>query len=214
MDNFTVLVDYGSGNIRSVAKALEHAALEAGFAPPVVTSDPMRVAAARRIVLPGQGAFADCLSGLAAVDGLIDALCEAVLARQVPFLGICVGMQLLADEGHEHGIHNGLGWIPGKVVPFPSDLPLEVKIPHMGWSQVEAQREHSVTKALDKQSVYFAHSYHFLATDPNHVLLSANHGLPLVSAVGRDNILGVQFHPEKSQSAGLGFVKAFQQWQP
>ena len=153
MDDFTVLVDYGSGNIRSVAKALEHAALEAGFAPPVVTSDPMRVAAARRIVLPGQGAFADCLSGLAAVDGLIDALCEAVLDRQVPFLGICVGMQLLADEGYENGIHNGLGWIPGKVVPFPSDLPLEVKIPHMGWSQVKAQREHSVTKALDKQSV-------------------------------------------------------------
>ena len=214
MTNATVLIDYGSGNIRSVAKALEYTAQALGFEKPIVTSDPDVVAGASRIVLPGQGAFGDCLAGLLAVDGLRDALTEAVQARGVPFLGICVGMQLLADEGHEHGVHQGLGWIPGQVVPFPNDLPGDVKIPHMGWSVLAATGPHPVTCGLDQQSVYFAHSYHFRAAESADVLLTADHGLSLVSAVARHNILGVQFHPEKSQTVGLGLMKAFQQWQP
>lgn len=214
MTNATVLIDYGSGNIRSVAKALEHTAFALGLEKPIVTSNPDVVARANRIVLPGQGAFGDCLAGLLAVDGLKDALSEAVRARGVPFLGICVGMQLLADEGHEHGVHLGLGWIPGQVVPFPKDLPSDVKIPHMGWSVLAAATPHPVTDGLDQRSVYFAHSYHFQASQPADVLLTANHGVSLVSAVARHNILGVQFHPEKSQTVGLGLMKAFQQWQP
>lgn len=214
MSNATVLIDYGSGNIRSVAKALEHTALSLGLDKPIVTCDPDVVAKANRVVLPGQGAFGDCLSGLLAVDGLKDALAEAVQGRGAPFLGICVGMQLLADEGHEHGVHQGLGWIPGQVVPFPKDLPSNVKIPHMGWSMLNAVGSHSVTDGMDQQSVYFAHSYHFQASQASDVLLAADHGVSLVSAVGRHNILGVQFHPEKSQTVGLGLMKAFQQWQP
>ena len=214
MDIGTVLVDYGSGNIRSVAKALEYTADAAGLPKPIVTRDPELVAKANRLVLPGQGAFADCLAGIAAVDGLKDALTDAVKVRAVPFLGICVGMQLLADEGHEHGVHPGFGWIPGKVVPFPEHLPPTIKVPHMGWSVVTPNTQHRVMAELDNQSVYFAHSYHFEAMDHNDVLLTTLHGLPLVSAVGRHNILGVQFHPEKSQAVGLGLMKAFQQWHP
>ncbi|UCH75592.1 MAG: imidazole glycerol phosphate synthase subunit HisH [Rhodospirillales bacterium] len=204
------IVDYGSGNLHSAAKAFERMA----GTPVAVTSEPEVVAAAERIVLPGVGAFGDCWSGLNALPGMVEALEEAVLRGGRPFLGICVGMQLMASRGREHGAHPGLGWIPGEVVPIePVDPTL--KIPHMGWNELEDLRPHPV---LDGQRagthMYFVHSFQFHCADPAHVLATADYGGPLAAVVGRDNMLGSQFHPEKSQKAGLAFIKSFLAWRP
>lgn len=204
------IVDYGSGNLRSAAKGFEKFATS----PVVVTADPEVVAAADRIVLPGQGAFADCYRGLAALDGMVAALCEAVLDRGVPFFGICVGMQLMATASLEHGRHNGLDWIEGEVVPLSlSDRRL--KIPHMGWNNLELHREHPVIAGVENgDHVYFVHSYHFLVEDEAALIATADYGGAQTAIVGRDNLIGTQFHPEKSQATGLRMIQNFLNWRP
>jgi glutamine amidotransferase len=209
------LIDYGSGNLRSAEKALERAARERGFAHEIrVTSDPAVAASAERIVLPGVGAFADCMAGLKSLPGMVEALREAVLKRGVPFLGICVGMQLLASVGREFGDHDGLGWIPGEVVRMtPSDPAL--KIPHMGWNELAFARPHPLFEGLEPGAhAYFVHSYVIRPADPGHVLSTTDYGGPFAAAVGRDNIAGLQFHPEKSQNAGLTILGNFLGWRP
>jgi glutamine amidotransferase len=210
------IVDYGSGNLRSAQKAFERAAREADLdAEVAVTPDPAAVRAADRIVLPGVGAFGDCRRGLDALDGMVAALEEAAIARAKPFLGICVGMQLMATVGREHGDHAGLGWIPGEVVPLaPADPGL--KIPHMGWNGLEILApEHPVLAGLDPDThVYFVHGYGFQPRDPAHVLARVDYGGPVVAVIGRDNLIGTQFHPEKSQAAGLRLIGNFLRWRP
>lgn len=209
------IVDYGSGNLRSAAKALERAAAEAGTGHCItVTDDPGVIAAAERIVLPGVGAFADFMRGLEAVPGLRAALDRRVMLERVPFLGICVGMQLMADEGHEHGTHRGLGWIGGAVVRLaPSDPAL--KIPHMGWNALRFERSHPVTAGLgDGAFAYFVHSYRFSLGDPADGVASAAYGGPVTAIIARDNLIGTQFHPEKSQATGLALLGGFLRWQP
>lgn len=202
-----VVVDYGAGNLRSAAKALEAAGGSV-----TVSGDPAVVAAATRIVMPGVGAFAQCIGALRGHSGLEAALREAVLSRGVPFLGVCVGMQLLADAGHEHGVHAGLGWLPGTVTRLtPADAAL--KIPHMGWNEIVETAPHGVLPSLAGTG-YFVHSYRFDVHDPAHRLATTDHGGAFASVVGRDNILGVQFHPEKSQAYGLGFLAGFLAWWP
>ena len=199
------LIDYGAGNLQSVKNALK----AAGAADVVVTADPDVVAKADRIVLPGVGAFAHCMGALSAIDGMVAAMETRVLKGGVPFLGICVGMQLLADAGVEHGTHAGLGWIGGTVraiEPAP-----EIKVPHMGWNDVTVGAPHPV---LASGEAYFLHSYHFEASDTADVLATTHHGSVLTAAVGRDNILGVQFHPEKSQTYGIATLKRFLEWMP
>jgi imidazole glycerol-phosphate synthase subunit HisH len=199
------LIDYGAGNLQSVKNALK----AAGAADVVVTADPDVVAKADRLVLPGVGAFAHCMSALSAIDGMVPAMESRVLKSGVPFLGICVGMQLLADAGVEHGTHAGLGWIGGTVraiEPAP-----EIKIPHMGWNDVTLGGAHP---ALVAGEAYFLHSYHFETADDAHVLATTHHGSALTAAVGRGNILGVQFHPEKSQAYGIATLKRFLEWNP
>lgn len=211
-----VIVDYGSGNLRSAAKAFERAVREADLELAVVVSDdPGIVSGADRIVLPGVGAFADCMRGLCGVSGMVDALECAVLHDRKPFLGICVGMQLLATVGREHGDHDGLGWVPGEVVALaPSDPHL--KIPHMGWNTLAIDRpDHPVLTGLEDGShVYFVHSYQFHAENPEHVLAHTDYGGDVTAVIGRDNIMGTQFHPEKSQKAGLQFIRNFLTWKP
>ncbi|HEX7873474.1 MAG TPA: imidazole glycerol phosphate synthase subunit HisH [Sphingobium sp.] len=200
------LIDYGAGNLQSVRNAL----LAAGAKDVLVTADPAAVAAADRIVLPGVGAFAHCRDALFGIDGMVDAMAEAVDGRAVPFLGVCVGMQLLADAGEEHGTHRGLGWIPGTVKLLePADA--DAKVPHMGWNDVRAATPHAL---LLPGEAYFLHSYHFVASDPAHVVATSDHGGPIVAAVARDTIIGVQFHPEKSQAYGLAFLQRFLDWRP
>jgi len=203
------LIDYGSGNLRSAEKALARAGAEV-----TVTADPAAVAGAERIVLPGVGAFADCMAGLSAIPGMIEALEEAVLKRCVPFLGICVGMQLLASVGREFGDHKGLGWIEGEVVRLaPSDPAL--KIPHMGWNELAIARPHPVFAGIDPgANVYFVHSYAMRPARPADTLATADYGGAFAAVVGRDNILGTQFHPEKSQAVGLALLGNFLAWRP
>lgn len=206
MSDKIALIDYGAGNLRSVENALR--AADAGAID--VTADPDAVRTADRIVLPGVGAFAACMGALSAVDGMIDAMDEAVHGRGVPFLGICVGMQLLADAGHEHGRHAGLGWIGGDVrLMQPHDPAL--KIPHMGWNDVRPSRPHPL---IVPGEAYFLHSFAFEVADPADVLAVTEHGTPVTAAVGRGNIVGVQFHPEKSQAYGLAFLDRFLAWRP
>ncbi|HEX7822131.1 MAG TPA: imidazole glycerol phosphate synthase subunit HisH [Sphingobium sp.] len=200
------LIDYGAGNLQSVHNAL----LAAGATDVCVTADPVVVLAADRIVLPGVGAFAHCRDALFGIDGMVDALTEAVAARGLPFLGICVGMQLLATTGEEHGLHRGLGWIDGTVKLLEPTDPA-AKIPHMGWNDVVPATPHSL---LLPGEAYFLHSYHFAVANPAHVVATSAHGGPIVAAVARDTIVGVQFHPEKSQSYGLAFLKRFLDWRP
>jgi len=206
------IVDYGAGNLRSAEKALAEAAN--GSARVVVTSDPDAVRKADRIVLPGVGAFADCKRGLDALDGMVEALEEAVLKAGKPFLGICVGMQLMASVGVEFGEHKGLDWIKGKVVVLdPADRSL--RIPQMGWNNLELKRDHPAladTKAGDH--AYFVHSYHFLTERPADVIATVEYGGPVTAIIGRDNLLGVQFHPEKSQHVGLTLLARFLKWIP
>jgi len=209
------LIDYGSGNLRSAAKALERAGLDSKREAVIaVTSDPNRVRQAQRVVLPGVGAFGDCMRGLTSIAGMRDALEEAVLKRGVPFLGICVGMQLLATTGREFGTHAGLDWIEGEVTPLaPGDPAL--KIPHMGWNAISIVRPHPLFAGIATGSqVYFVHSYAMRPRDSDHVLATADHGGAFAAAVARDNIAGVQFHPEKSQASGLALLANFLSWRP
>ncbi len=212
------IIDYGSGNLHSAAKAFERAAREAGLDVPVaVTGDPDAVRAAERIVLPGVGAFADCRAGLDAVPGLVEALTEAVRGRGKPFLGICVGMQLMASRGLEHGVTPGLGWIPGDVRRIqPADAAL--KIPHMGWNVLHLQREHPLLDgiALGPAGLhaYFVHSYALDASGADHVVAVSDYGGPVTAVVARDNMAGAQFHPEKSQALGLALIRNFLAWRP
>jgi glutamine amidotransferase len=215
MKRLVALIDYGSGNLRSAEKALARAAAEHGTGHTiVVTADPEIVAGAERIVLPGVGAFADCMRGLGALPGMRTALDNAVLARGVPFLGICVGMQLLASVGREFGDHPGLGWIPGEVVRLaPADAAL--KIPHMGWNELRILQPHPLlADVAPGDNVYFVHSFELRPRDPAHLLATTDYGGELTACVGRDNIVGVQFHPEKSQAVGLALLRKFLAWQP
>ena len=209
------IVDYGSGNLRSAAKAFERAARENEIPAEVnVTSAPEAIAAADSIVLPGVGAFADCRRGLMAVSGLEAALHEAVMIRARPFLGICVGMQLLADAGREFETVEGLGWIGGDVAPIePADPAL--KIPHMGWNQIEPRSAHPLLAGLGiGVHAYFVHSYHFRLADTADLVASTDYGGPLAAVIGHDNLAGTQFHPEKSQEGGLRLIRNFLRWRP
>ena len=198
------LIDYGAGNLHSVHNALK----AAGAGDVHVTADPDVVAKADRIVLPGVGAFAHCMEALSAIDGMVAAMEQRVRVEGIPFLGICVGMQLLADAGVEHGTTRGLGWVGGTVRAIAPAV--DLKIPHMGWNDVVPTQGAPLIEAGE---AYFLHSYHFDAEDAADVLATTDHGGPLVAAVGRDNIMGVQFHPEKSQSYGINFLKRFLEWQ-
>jgi imidazole glycerol-phosphate synthase subunit HisH len=212
------IVDYGSGNLHSAAKAFERAANESGHGQPiVVTNDPAVVASADRVVLPGVGAFADCRRGLDAVDGMVDALDEAVRQKGRPFFGICVGMQLLAERGREYEVVEGLGWIPGEVdriVPRDPDL----KIPHMGWNTLNVARSHPILDGLTLgaagRHAYFVHSYQLNPAQRGDLVAEADYGGAVTAIVARDNIFGTQFHPEKSQKLGLALIANFLQWKP
>jgi glutamine amidotransferase len=210
-----VIIDYGSGNLRSAAKAFERAARESGAnMPNKVSSDPRDVADASHIVLPGVGAFADCMRGVTAVPGMVEAMTRAVHDQKRPFLGICVGMQLLAKYGHEYGTHKGLGWIDGEV--WRIDVEGQgLKVPHMGWNELLPRAAHPLLAGIDAGAhAYFVHSYHMKLDDPGAALAMTDYGGPLVAIVGRDNIAGTQFHPEKSQEAGLRLIANFLGWRP
>jgi glutamine amidotransferase len=215
----TAIIDYGSGNLHSAQKAFERAARETlGAAGEIrVTDDPDFVRRAERVVLPGVGAFADCRRGLLALPGLFDALSEAVIEKGRPFLGICVGMQLMAARGLEHGETPGLGWIEGDVEAIePADPSL--KIPHMGWNTLELMREHPLFAGIPTGEnglhAYFVHSYQLAPASAADVLATADYGAPLTAAVARANLVGVQFHPEKSQRLGLALIGNFLRWRP
>jgi len=209
MAEVLALVDYGAGNLHSVANALKAAGAQAVS----VTSDPAVVRAADRIVLPGVGSFRACAEGLRAIPQLIEAMQERVLVGGAPFLGICVGMQLLASRGVEHGVTSGLDWISGEVRQIEVTDPT-IKIPHMGWNDVALSPHSSDTGVIELGEAYFLHSYHFVPDDGHAVAAMTDHGGGLVAAVARDNILGVQFHPEKSQAYGLGLLARFLEWKP
>ncbi len=212
------IIDYGSGNLHSAAKAFERAAREEGSKLAIkVTAAPEDVASAERIVLPGVGAFADCKAGLAAIPGMIEALEESVQEKGKPFLGICVGLQLMAARGLEHGVTPGLGWIDGEVSAIePSDPTL--KIPHMGWNTLRLQREHALFDGIptgdDGLHAYFVHSYHLVPEDAGDLVATTDYGGDVTAFVARGNMAGSQFHPEKSQKLGLALIANFLKWQP
>jgi imidazole glycerol-phosphate synthase subunit HisH len=212
------IVDYGSGNLHSAAKAFERAARESGHEQPIaVTSDPAKVAAASRVVLPGVGAFADCRRGLDAIDGMIEALNETVLQRGRPFFGICVGMQLMAERGREYQVTPGLGWIAGEVDRIaPADASL--KIPHMGWNTLNMLKPHALLDEIplgpDGLHAYFVHSFELKPSQRSDLVAQADYGGALTAVVGRDNMVGTQFHPEKSQRLGLKLIANFLKWAP
>lgn len=202
------LVDYGAGNLHSV-----HNALKAVGAAVDVTADANTVRAADRIVLPGVGSFKACADGLRALPGMIEAMAERVHVGGAPFLGICVGMQLLADRGLEFGTHKGLGWIPGEVRKIEPTDPA-IKVPHMGWNDIALLAHARGSHVLEEGEAYFLHSFHFAADNPSDIAAMTDHGEGLVAAVARDNVLGVQFHPEKSQQYGLELMERFLAWAP
>ena len=213
------IVDYGSGNLRSAAKAFERAAREAGTHERVlVTSDPREVAAADRLVLPGVGAFADCRAGLYGVPGMVEALQREVIERAKPCLGICVGMQLMATRGVEYGVHAGLDWIAGDVVriePKGQGGKDHLKIPHMGWNELRELKPHALLEGIaERDHAYFVHSFQLVASRPETVLGIVDYGGPVTAMVGRDNLAGTQFHPEKSQATGLRLIANFLRWKP
>ena len=213
-----VIIDYGAGNLHSAAKAFERAAREGETGHDVlVSSDHKDVANADRIVLPGVGAFADCKAGLEAVPDMREALETAVRKTGKPFLGICVGMQLMASRGLEHGVHEGLGWIDGEVEAIrPSDSKL--KIPHMGWNTLDVINDHPLLNGIETGPAglhaYFVHSYHMQASRPGVLVALTDYGQPVTAMIARDNMAGTQFHPEKSQTLGLKLITNFLQWSP
>ena len=212
------IIDYGSGNLHSAAKAFERASRESEACAAIsVTSDPAVVAAADRVVLPGVGAYADCRQGLLAVPGMQETLEDVARRKGRPFLGICVGMQLMAERGLEHGVTEGLGWIPGEVRAIePRDKAL--KIPHMGWNTLDVVTPHAlldgITTGAQGLHAYFVHSYHFVSPDRTAVVAETDYGGPVTAMVGRDNMAGTQFHPEKSQTLGLKLIANFLAWRP
>lgn len=218
MTGIVTIIDYGSGNLKSAAKAFERSVRETGVDAEIhVTDDPELVRRADRIVLPGVGAFADCRAGLHAVTGMRETLEERVIGGGVPFLGICVGMQLMARRGLEKGVYEGFGWIDGEVrVIEPSDPTF--KVPHMGWNTLELQTPHVLFDGIETGPnglhAYFVHSYHMALNDPQSLIATANYGGPITAMVGRDNMVGTQFHPEKSQTLGLALIANFLRWAP
>lgn len=212
------IIDYGSGNLRSATKAFERAAREAGIAAEIdLTADAERVRSADRIVLPGVGAYADCRAGLDAVPGMVDAVTEAAVARARPFLGICVGMQLMSERGLEKTITSGFGWIAGDVkIIEPADP--QLKVPQIGWNTIELERQHPLFQGIrtgaDGLHAYFVHSYHLDAERAQDVVAVADYGGRVTAAVARDNLAGTQFHPEKSQALGLALIANFLRWSP
>ncbi|AMX96203.1 imidazole glycerol phosphate synthase subunit HisH [Mesorhizobium ciceri] len=212
------IIDYGSGNLRSATKAFERAAREAGIAAQIdLTADAERVRTADRIVLPGVGAYADCAAGLQAVEGMWEAVEDVAIVKGRPFLGICVGMQLMSQRGLEKTITEGFGWISGDVKEImPSDPAL--KIPQIGWNTIELKRQHPLFAGIPTGTnglhAYFVHSYHLDARKPDEVLAVADYGGPVTAAVARDNLVGTQFHPEKSQALGLALITNFLRWRP
>jgi glutamine amidotransferase len=212
------IIDYGSGNLHSARKAFERAAREAGSAATViVTADAAVVALADRIVLPGVGAFADCRSGLDAVPGMIDALQESVVRRGRPFLGICVGQQLMASRGLEKTISSGFGWIPGDCRIIEPDDP-DLKIPQIGWNTLDVHHPHPLLSGIptgpEGWHAYFVHSFHVVPESSVQLLATTDHGGPVTALIGRDNMAGTQFHPEKSQKLGLALIANFLAWKP
>ena len=215
MTRAVALIDYGSGNLRSAEKALARAASEHSSGHEiVVTADPEAVRDAERIVLPGVGAFADCMRGLSALPGMVDVLNDVVIRQGRPFLGICVGMQLMARVGREFGDWPGLDWMDGEVVRLePADPAL--KIPHMGWNELRITCPHPLFAGIPERAhTYFVHSYEFRPRNPAHILATTDYGGSVVAAAGRDNLVGTQFHPEKSQGAGLRLLANFLGWRP
>ncbi|MCC0023907.1 MAG: imidazole glycerol phosphate synthase subunit HisH [Hyphomicrobiaceae bacterium] len=218
MSELVTIIDYGSGNLRSAEKAFERAARELELDTIIeVTNDVEKVLRADRIMLPGVGAFADCRAGLYAIEGMHAALEQRVIRDAVPFLGVCVGMQLMAERGLEKGTHQGLGWIHGDVVRItPSDP--DLKIPHMGWNNIDMVRSHPLFEGIktgpDGLHAYFVHSYHLAVAHPNELVATADYGGPVTAVVARDNMLGTQFHPEKSQTLGLTLIGNFLRWKP
>ncbi|RED16950.1 imidazole glycerol phosphate synthase subunit HisH [Parasphingopyxis lamellibrachiae] len=206
MSERIALIDYGAGNLRSVHNAL----MAAGAQAVDVAANASDVAAADRIVLPGVGAFGACMQALSALPGMVDALHDAAVEKKRPFLGICVGMQLMAERGEEHGTHDGLGWIAGTVKPMASVDP-QLKIPHMGWNDVTP---HGAPPLIERGEAYFLHGYHVALADPADSYAITDHGGPVTAAIGRDTMIGVQFHPEKSQGYGLDFLSRFLAWRP
>jgi glutamine amidotransferase len=213
-----VIIDYGSGNLHSAGKALQRAAREGESQTQVqISSDPAVVASADRLILPGVGAFADCRRGLQAVPGLLEALNATAMGRERPFLGICVGMQLMASRGLEFGVTDGFGWIPGEVKAIaPSDSSL--KIPHMGWNTLDQISAHpllvDIPTGSDGLHAYFVHSYHLVPDERAHLLAETNYGGSITAMVARDHLAGTQFHPEKSQTLGLKLLANFLKWSP
>jgi imidazole glycerol-phosphate synthase subunit HisH len=203
------LIDYGAGNLHSVLNALK----AAGAAQVAVTSDPKIVRGARRIVLPGVGSFKACADGLRAIPGLVEALEERVMGHGAPFLGVCVGMQLMAERGLEHGVTEGLGWIEGQV-ELIERTDTAIKVPHMGWNDVSPLPHHDGAELIEEGEAYFLHSYHFVPDNGRDIAAMTDHGGGLVAAVARDNLLGVQFHPEKSQAYGIALLSRFLEWRP
>ncbi|MCB2117436.1 MAG: imidazole glycerol phosphate synthase subunit HisH [Rhodobacteraceae bacterium] len=212
--SLTVVVDYDSGNLHSAEKAFQRMAAETGAGRVIVSSRPEDVARADRVVLPGDGAFPACRAALFRFTGLFEAIEEAVTVRAVPFLGICIGMQMMATRGHEYAQTPGFGWIGGDVVKIaPSDPAL--KVPHMGWNDLVVDRPHPVLEGIETGShAYFVHSYHFRVADPAHLLAHCDYAGPITAIVGRDNMVGTQFHPEKSQAVGLRLIGNFLRWAP
>ena len=212
------IIDYGSGNLHSAAKAFERAAREQASPLAItVTSRPEEVRSAERIVLPGVGAFADCRNGLVSIPGMIEALEESVREQGKPFLGICVGLQLMAERGLEHGLTPGLGWIEGEVRALePADPSL--KIPHMGWNTLDVVRPHALLEGIPTGArglnAYFVHSYHLVPAEPDTLVASTDYGGRVTAFVVKDNMAGSQFHPEKSQKLGLALIANFLRWKP
>ena len=212
----TAIIDYDSGNLHSAAKAFERMARESGGGEILVTSRPEDVARADRIVLPGDGAFPACHAALMAVDGVYDAMEDAVIRKGRPFLGICVGMQMLASRGHEYKTVPGLNWIGGDIERIePRSADVSLKVPHMGWNDLNIEQTHPVLDGLSTgDHAYFVHSYQFHVAAPADRLAYCDYGGDVTAIVGRDNIIGTQFHPEKSQSAGLRLIANFLNWSP
>tara|TARA_B100001248_G_C27229957_1_gene384353 strand:+ start:145 stop:771 length:627 start_codon:yes stop_codon:yes gene_type:complete len=205
-----VIIDYGSGNLRSASKALER--VKSSGSTVCVTKDPDVVASADYLILPGVGAFPDCKKGITALPGMIDAIAENVVSKGRPFMGICVGMQLMSAIGHEYETTNGFGWLPGEVVKIKTEL----KLPHMGWNELSIKSlGHPVFKNIHQGAFfYFVHSFHMQLKEEKFVLATTDYGDPIAAVVGKDNMIGTQFHPEKSQKMGLLMLENFLNWRP